>query len=228
MRQTTRDLMAQMEADLQTKLDWIAFDHYNTGHPHTHILVRGITDDGKILNIAGDYIAHGVRERASEILTLEMGRQTDLQVTDQLRREMHAERFTRLERMLMAEQRTNSAFADLGPDKDMLEAMKRNRALLISRAQYLEKLGLALKIAPGVWHLRENAEPALRATGDGRWANGAISSNRCIARWRRTTLRCSAGSCRSPYIGKICGKGPLVACSPRNSPSMSLAIGCRW
>src|SRR5580704_1073690 len=34
-RETTRNLMKQMEADLETKLDWIAVDHYNTGHPHT-------------------------------------------------------------------------------------------------------------------------------------------------------------------------------------------------
>ncbi|MEM7709921.1 MAG: hypothetical protein AAF264_04070 [Pseudomonadota bacterium] len=74
LRQTTRDLMAQMEADLQTQLDWIAVDHYNTGHPHMHVLVRGVTDQGKILNIAGDYTAHGIRERASEIVTLELGR----------------------------------------------------------------------------------------------------------------------------------------------------------
>ena len=67
-RETTRGLMRQMEVDLGTKLDWIAVDHHNTGHPHTHILVRGITDDGKTLNIAGDYIAYGIRERASEIV----------------------------------------------------------------------------------------------------------------------------------------------------------------
>jgi hypothetical protein len=35
LRTTTRDLMKQMEADLGTKLDWIAVDHHNTGHPHT-------------------------------------------------------------------------------------------------------------------------------------------------------------------------------------------------
>lgn len=166
MRRTTRDIMAQMEADLQTRLDWVAVDHYNTGHPHTHILVRGITDDGKILNIAGDYIAHGVRERATDIVTLELGRQTDLQVADQLRREVHAERFTRLDRMLMAEQRANNEFADLRPDKDMLETMKRNRALLIGRAQYLERLSLAEQIKPGVWHLEDGAEPTLRAMGE--------------------------------------------------------------
>jgi type IV secretory pathway VirD2 relaxase len=115
--------MAQMEVDLETKLDWIAVDHHNTGHPHSHILVRGVTDDGRILNIAGDYIAHGIRERASEIVTLELGRQTDLEVTDQLRREVEAERFTRLDRMLLAEQRARGEFADLRPERDMLETM---------------------------------------------------------------------------------------------------------
>src|SRR3984893_18362172 len=104
-RETTRNLMQQMEADLGTKLDWIAVDHANTGHPHSHILLRGVTDDGKILNIAGDYIAYGIRERASEIVTLELGRQTELEVTKQLEREVAADRFTGLDRMLIAEQR---------------------------------------------------------------------------------------------------------------------------
>ena len=72
LRGFTRDLMRQIEKDLETKLDWVAVDHHNTGHPHTHVLVRGVTDDGKILNIAGDYIAHGIRHRASELVTLEL------------------------------------------------------------------------------------------------------------------------------------------------------------
>lgn len=66
-----------------TKFDWIAVDHHNTGHPHTQILVRGVMDDGRILNIAGDYIAHGIRQRASEIVTLELGRQTEQKVSRQ-------------------------------------------------------------------------------------------------------------------------------------------------
>jgi hypothetical protein len=66
LRGFTRDLMRQMESDLATRLDWIAVDHHNTGHPHTHIIVRGVLDDGRILNVAGDYIAHGIRHRAGE------------------------------------------------------------------------------------------------------------------------------------------------------------------
>src|ERR1700732_2231770 len=60
LRTITRDLMQQMETDLGTKLDWIAVAHHNTGYPHTHILLRGVTEDGKTLNVAGDCIASGI------------------------------------------------------------------------------------------------------------------------------------------------------------------------
>jgi type IV secretory pathway VirD2 relaxase len=164
-RETTRDLMKQMEADLGTKLDWIAVDHHNTGHPHTHIIVRGITDDGKILNVAGDYIAYGIRERASEIVTRELGRQAELEVTKQLEREVDADRFTRLDRMLIAEQQ-GKEFADLRPDQDMRDTFRQNRALMIERARKLERMGLATEIETGQWIVSPKAEPALRELGE--------------------------------------------------------------
>ena len=163
-RETTRALMQQMEADLGTKLDWIAADHHNTGHPHTHILVRGVTDDGKTLNIAGDYIAYGIRERASEIVTLELGRQSELEVTKQLEREVDANRFTGLDRMLIAEQQGRE-FSDLRPDQDMRDTFRQNRALLIERARKLERLGLATEIETGKWMVSSKAEPTLRELG---------------------------------------------------------------
>src|SRR5712664_3141091 len=163
-RATTRDLMKQMEADLDTKLDWIAVDHHNTGHPHTHIIVRGVTDDGKTLNIAGDYIAHGIRERASEVVTRELGRQTELEVTKQLEREVDADRFTRLDRMLIAEQQGRE-FTDLRPDQDMRDTFRQNRALLVERARKLERMGLATEIETGKWIVSPKAEPVLRELG---------------------------------------------------------------
>jgi len=164
-RETTRSLMTQMEADLGTKLDWIAVDHYNTGHPHTHILLRGVTDDGKTLNIAGDYIAYGIRERASEIVTRELGRQTELEVTKQLEREVDADRFTGLDRMLIAEQQERE-FSDLRPDQDMRDTFRQNRALLIERARKLERMGLATEIETGKWSVSPKAEPTLRELGE--------------------------------------------------------------
>jgi len=157
--------MMQMEADLGTKIDWIAVDHHNTGYPHTHILVRGITDDGRTLNIAGDYIAHGIRERASEIVTLKLGRQTEQDVTLSLEREVDADRFTGLGRMLLAEQ-CGGEFSDLRPDQDMLDTARLNRALLISRAQKLVRMGLATEFDTGRWMVSPRAEPILRELGE--------------------------------------------------------------
>jgi type IV secretory pathway VirD2 relaxase len=65
LRAFTREIMGQMEQDLGTRLDWIGVNHRNTGHPHSHVLVRGRDDTGKDLIIAQDYITDGVRLRAT-------------------------------------------------------------------------------------------------------------------------------------------------------------------
>jgi type IV secretory pathway VirD2 relaxase len=96
-----------------------------------------------------------VRDRAG-------GRQTEQEVSRQLEREVDAERFTRLDRMLIAEQEASHGFADLRPDQDMLETARRNRALLIARARRLESMGLATEVEVGRWSISAQAEPTLR------------------------------------------------------------------
>ena len=211
LRTTTRDLMRAMEADLGTKLDWIAVDHHNTGHPHTHILVRGVTEDGKILNIAGDYIAHGVRERASDIVTLELGRQTEQEVSRQLEREVDAERFTRLDRMLIAEQEASHAFADLRPDRDMLETARRNRALLIARARRLESMGLATEVEVGRWSISPRAEPTLRAMGERgdiiKTMHRALADHGLAHERAPAQYAAHGGQITEPIVGRVLAKG---------------------
>jgi type IV secretory pathway VirD2 relaxase len=164
LRSLTRDLMRQMEQDLETRLDWIAVDHHNTGHPHTHIMVRGITDDGKILNIAGDYIAYGIRHRASVLVTRELGLQSEIEVARKLASEVHAERLTRLDRMLIAEQR-DQGFIDLRPGEGGSYLVRQNRYLLIDRAKRLESYGLATETEPGCWVVSDAAEATLKQLG---------------------------------------------------------------
>jgi type IV secretory pathway VirD2 relaxase len=62
--------MQRAGEDLGTKLDWVAVDHYNTSHLHTHIVVRGKDETGRDLIIAREYLTHGLRERASTIARL--------------------------------------------------------------------------------------------------------------------------------------------------------------
>ncbi|MES0096636.1 DUF3363 domain-containing protein [Mesorhizobium sp. M0019] len=164
LRPFTRDLMRQMESDLGTRLDWIAVDHHNTGHPHTHILVRGVTDQGKVLNIAGDYIAHGIRHRAGELVTLELGPQTEIDIAHKLRAEVEAERLTRLDRMLLAEQEERG-IVDLRPGVSETYTLRANRHLLVDRAKRLEQYGLASETEPGRWMIADDAEHVLRDLG---------------------------------------------------------------
>ncbi len=102
LKPVTRRLMQQMEEDLGTKLDWVAVDHFNTGHPHTHIVLRGKDGRGHDLIIARDFMAQGMRERAAEIVSLDLGPRSDREVEDRMLGEVEQERFTSLDRDFVA------------------------------------------------------------------------------------------------------------------------------
>jgi type IV secretory pathway VirD2 relaxase len=158
LRSFTRELMVKIEQDLGTTLDWVAVDHFDTGHPHTHLLVRGTTEDGKVLNIAGDYIARGIRGRASEIMTRWLGPQSELEVREQLSREIGAERLTKLDRDILA--RTEDNVIDLRQPARW-DADGSYQQLLIGRARELERMGLAERKGPLGWRLAPTMEETL-------------------------------------------------------------------
>jgi type IV secretory pathway VirD2 relaxase len=210
LRSFTRDLMRQLESDLGTRLDWVAVDHYNTGHPHTHVIVRGVTDDGKILNIAGDYIARGIRHRASELVTLELGPQTELDVARKLASEVDAERLTRLDRMLIVAQE-EQGLVDLRPNASDSYPIRANRHLLIDRAKRLERYGLAREIEPGRWMLTAKAEDTLRELGERndiiKTMHRALQENGVAAERGPGQYAMHGGEVEEPIIGRVIGKG---------------------
>lgn len=157
LRAFARDLMGQVERDLGTGLDWVAVDHWNTDNPHLHILVRGKADDGRDLVISGDYIAQGMRTRAQELVSLELGPRTALEIETALDREMAAERWTSLDRKLVAV-RDFDGVIDLRPTRSERSDAPR----LLGRAQYLQGLGLAQERGPGRWRLDPDLEVRLR------------------------------------------------------------------
>lgn len=163
LKSFTRDLMANMEEDLGTTLDWVAVDHFDTGHPHAHILLRGRTEDGKTLNIAGDYIAHGIRHRASQIMTRDLGPQSEVEVRQQLGQEVEAERLTRLDRSLIKLAKDN--VVDLARIDPAMSGDLDYQQLLVGRARVLERMELATKTGPMTWSLDPGAEQVLADMG---------------------------------------------------------------
>lgn len=159
----TRDLMSRIESDLGTRLDWVAVNHYNTGHPHVHVIVRGKDDLGENLVINGDYLANGIRERASELATLELGPVTGIEQSRKLSAEIDQDRFTRIDRAMADE--AEGRFLDLLHEP--AEPRRQfERTLRLRRLAKLEKMGLATEHAPGAWELSERMEPALRELGE--------------------------------------------------------------
>ncbi|HIC80062.1 MAG TPA: DUF3363 domain-containing protein [Kiloniellaceae bacterium] len=161
LRAFTRDLMNEAERDLGTKLDWIGVDHWNTDNPHIHVLVRGRADDGKDLVIARDYISRGFRGRAEQLVELELGPRTEQEIASELQAEVKAERWTGLDRALQGLADDGAGVTDLRPGSPEPRDPEL-RKLLIGRAQTLERLGLADRLAPAVWSLKPGAQQTLR------------------------------------------------------------------
>src|SRR5216684_6876686 len=69
LRQHVRELVAGMERDLGTRLEWVAIDHHNTDDAHVHLLVRGVRENGRPLEINREYLRSGIRIRSQEIAT---------------------------------------------------------------------------------------------------------------------------------------------------------------
>src|SRR5262249_399128 len=100
LKRFTRDLMSRMEKDLGTKLDWVAVGHWNREHPQIHVILRGRADDGQDLIISRDYIKEGMRNRAQDLITQELGLRTDLDIRRTIERQIESERWTQLDRQL--------------------------------------------------------------------------------------------------------------------------------
>ncbi|MEZ5655391.1 MAG: relaxase/mobilization nuclease RlxS [Sphingobium sp.] len=154
-----RRLMHQVEQDLGTKLDWVAVDHFNTGHPHSHIVLRGVDDKGANLVIAREYIAHGLRERASELVTLDLGPRTTREIEERLRHDVTQERLTAIDRRLLNRM-----------DEDRIVAPRSNdpffRALEAVRLQQLKHMELAEDLDGGRWRMAQGLDDTLRRMGE--------------------------------------------------------------
>ncbi len=163
LRGFTRELVGQMEKDLGTPLDWAAVDHWNTEHPHVHLIVRGVRDDGENLVISRDYIKEGMRDRARDLITQELGPRTDLDIRRGLERQIDTERWTDLDRQL-ARDGYRAGIVDLAPHPD--RQPDEFHAFKVGRLRKLERLGLAEEIGPGQWTMSETAETTLRELGE--------------------------------------------------------------
>jgi type IV secretory pathway VirD2 relaxase len=159
LRPLIRRFMSRMEEDLGTRLEWVAADHADTLHPHTHVVLRGRDDRGADLVIAPEYIAHGMRERVRDLVSLDLGPRTDREIEARVRRDVAAERLTAIDRRLLLAADDDGIV--MGGGKTAFD-----RALQAGRLRKLAALGLADELDGGRWRLAGGMEDTLRALGE--------------------------------------------------------------
>src|SRR5262245_64578897 len=110
--------MRSMEQDLGTQLEWIAVNHHNTGRPHTRIIVSGHDDRGQDLVMARHYICNGIRNRARELVSLQLGPESDLERWQKLYKAVDQERFTMIDRGIVSVAKDNVLALAANPEPD--------------------------------------------------------------------------------------------------------------
>jgi type IV secretory pathway VirD2 relaxase len=204
LKPLTRSLMQQMEKDLGTKLDWVAVNHFNSGHPHSHIILRGVDDRGKDLIIARDYLGAGMRARLEQIVERDLGPRTTLEIENHLRRDIDSERLTSTDRALIRDADNEHVVSSKNRDPVF-------QSLRAGRLQKLEQLGLADNLGGGRWKLGDELDIKLRALGERgdiiKALNRTLKAKGLERPPSTQRLHTLAGSIDKPITGRIVARG---------------------
>lgn len=188
----TRDLMSEMEKDLGTKLEWVAADHYDTGQPHTHIVVRGKRDDGTDLVMPKDYVSRGIRMRAQELVEIELGPVPQIEGRERFARMVRDHRLTALDRQML--RGASEGVIDVSALARRGQVWRRQ--LERARLKYLEGMGLADSLGKGRWQLSSGAPETLKRMGE----RGDIIKTMHRAMVSRGAQRIDASSFYDPSV----------------------------
>ena len=197
LRAFTRQLMQRMAVDLETPLDWVAVDHWDTDNPHTHIVLNGRTAGKEDLVIAPDYMAHGMRMRASEIATEWLGPRTETEIRQSLQREVAQQRLTGLDKALLRQAVSDTV------DLTGRPADRQRQNVLRARLQRLEALALAERVDANRWRLAPDMARTLTAMGEREDALDIM--RRALKGQQRECVLDGVSAAR--VVGRIAGKG---------------------
>jgi type IV secretory pathway VirD2 relaxase len=161
-KEHARELVASMERDLDTKLEWFAIDHHpGTENDHVHMFVRGIREDGQELKLDRDYIASGIRELSQSLVERELGPRQEHEMLIARERGIEGKHWTDIDRALQRRQDAERVVAYEGRAPFTENAQHRVRQE-VERLDFLERIGLAKRIGESSWQLSPDHEAKLR------------------------------------------------------------------
>jgi type IV secretory pathway VirD2 relaxase len=161
LRDHVHELVGQMERDLDTKLEWVGVDHHNTDDAHVHLLVRGVRENGRPLEINREYLRSGLRIRSQEIATRELGPRLEQEILHARERVVRREQWTEIDRALQRKANGNG-LVTYDQFQSQSEGARIRAEQETDRLQFLSRLGLASRVDERSWQLAQNHERDLR------------------------------------------------------------------
>ncbi|GBU28281.1 hypothetical protein R84B8_01839 [Treponema sp. R8-4-B8] len=154
LKDLTEKFINKLEQQTGYSFYWQAANHYNTAHPHAHILINGKDKNGKEVEIPRDVVKTFMREYARDICTSQIGYRTSQEIAIEKEKELEAPRFTKLDQTIK----------ELGGEtgKVYSNQIYSDRQRILTRLENLRKLGMC-SYDKGVYHFSKQWEENLRA-----------------------------------------------------------------
>jgi type IV secretory pathway VirD2 relaxase len=159
MPELARGVMADVAKEIRAEPEWVAVAHYNTGHPHVHIAMRGIDRQGREVRLPREFVQHGIRQIAEDWCTRELGYRSRAQALEAQRREVTAVRYTSLDRIIV---RADASAAE-GTHFPVTCQNGGRTQFLMARLVILEGMGLARRVSANSWEVERDFQRVLRA-----------------------------------------------------------------
>jgi hypothetical protein len=151
-----KSFVRRLELDTGYKLYWEAANHYNTAHPHVHLVINGKDKNGKDVVFSRDTVKTFMRERARDICTAMNGRRSAREIAEERQNALVSSRKIPFDKKI-AELAGGTPYVRLDGIKDKSDYIKR--------LDHLVKTGLASAAPGGGYRLKDGWEETLQAAG---------------------------------------------------------------
>jgi hypothetical protein len=146
----------KLEKQTGYRLFWQGACHYNTAHPHAHLLINGRDHNGREVFIPRDIVKTFMREAARDLCTAQLGRRTQKDLDLDRERELSAPRLTRLDG------RIEELCA--GTDRVNTKGTLQEKERVLARLQALRALKLCV-YENGGYRMKKDWQEDLKANG---------------------------------------------------------------
>ncbi len=208
LREYTREYMARLAPHLSPepeRVEWAAIEHYNTAHPHVHLLIRG--NHG--LQIPREMIRSGMRNLASVVATERLGYRSPAEMHRSKEKQVDARGFTPLDREIeklalpLPEGRSLMAETVLTPG----DRGYADQRLRIQRLESLERLGLAEKVGASAWTLDAGWTKGLRGLENLQTRSKMLAQSRALMTDPRCPPQVTKLKPGERLVGRVLGTG---------------------